>query len=96
MELDSAPNTIGLGTYFLTFVSAFLAARKGSLGIIEDGWGNSRSDTSFAQQGLGASFSGLKVRDLVDVRSTLASHTKSMTDCLHRVSGGFFPLNRGM
>ncbi|XP_057786626.1 cadmium-induced protein AS8-like [Salvia miltiorrhiza] len=40
----------------------------------------------------GSKIDSLKnIRDLPDVRSMLASHTKHVTDCLHRVSGGLFP-----
>lgn len=50
-----------------------------------------------------ASFSGFKIGsmkqnigDLPDVRSMLDSHAKHVTDCLHRVSGGLFPQDRGV
>lgn len=92
-ELDSVLNTL---VTFLMFISAFLAAKRGSLGIMEDSWGTNRSDTSSIQKSQGAIFSGFNVRDLPAVRSMLFSNMKHMTDCLHKVSGGVFPLDRGI
>ncbi|KAL1552704.1 cadmium-induced protein AS8-like isoform X2 [Salvia divinorum] len=90
--------------------SALVVAKKGSLeesltgsrSAMEDGWDTNSSDISGTEQSRGASFSGFKVdslkenlRDLPDVRSVLASHTKHVTDCLHRVSAGLIPLDKG-
>lgn len=85
--------------------SAFLVAKKGSSDGSQTGnrWGADRSYISGAQQSRGASISSFKIGslkqnigDLPDVRNMLDSHAKHMTDCLHRVSGGFFPRDRGV
>lgn len=102
--INSILNTLGLVTS-LMLISAFLVAKKGSLDgsltrnrSVEDGWHANGSDFSGTQQNRNALFLGFKIdslmeniRDLPDVRSMLVSHTKHMTDCLRRVSGGLFP-----
>lgn len=93
------------------FVSAFMVTRRAALdgslpgnrSIADNGWGANRSYISDEQKNPHASFSGFNIdnltkniRNLPDVKSMLVSHTKHMTDCLQRVSGGFFPSDRSM